>query len=406
MNADRPSPRPPINLLIVGHDAGLSGAERSLLDIIDRLDPDEFRPTVVVPSPGPFVDALRRRGITCHCWLPQRWIHYRKPAPAAGASPSARLGWLLRQPMLRSLLALLTLPIRLPLLAALAARYRSELVYSNTLTMLDGALLARLLKLPHVWHLRESVAGNADLYWPGPASWLPRFIRRNAAHVIVNSQALRRELFGTDDSVAITVIPNGVIIDDRLSDRPASSRNTGFRTALIGRLNPRKGIPVYLEALAQLAPRYPDSRHWIVGEGNPDYLEFLRQEAQRLGVLEQVEFTGFLHDIRALLGEVDVIVNASFQEPFGRTLIEAMAAGVPVVATRSGGPEEIIVDGCSGLLVTPGDSLALAGCIARLLDDRELARRMGEAGRQRVQEHYDLTHTAASVIAQLRLPQP
>lgn len=395
----------PVRLMIICHDAGLSGAERSLLEIIDHLPPEQFAPVVLVPSSGPFVEALRSRSIACHRWLAQRWIHYRKQPPAHNAGILPRIKWWLRHPMLRSCLALLTLPLRLPLLMTLARWHKAELIYSNTITVLDGALVARLLKLPHVWHLRESVHGNTDLYWPGPASWLPSFIVRNATHVIVNSRALRRELFG-DDAKSVTIIPNGVAIEntsvDRMAERSGEIHGeTAPRTAIIGRLNPRKGIPIYLAALAPVIQRYPNSRHFIVGDGHPEYVGFLHREAQRLGVFEHVVFTGFQVDIRPLLAELDVLVNASYQEPFGRTLIEAMAAAVPVIATRSGGPEEIIEDGHSGLLVDINDSKALAEGILLLLDDHNAAERLGKTGQERVREHFNLTCTTASVIALL-----
>lgn len=401
--SDKHTAPPVTRLLIIGHDAGLSGAERSLLEIIDRLDRTEFEPVVLVPCSGPFVRELRRRSVECHCGLVQRWVHY---AQAASAH-SPRLRHLLRQPLLRTAFSLLTLPVRLVGLAAFARIKGIGLVYSNTITILDGALLARLIKRPHVWHLREAVAGNADLYWPWSATWLPHFIQRNATRVIVNSHALRKQLFAKEPAENITVIPNGIdpanfAESDKGIAPSEQEKQRGPHTAIIGRLNPRKGITVYLEALVHIVRKYPGSRHFVVGEGSPEYLDFLQRETQRLELIDHIRFTGFRSDIPEMLGDLDVVVNASFQEPFGRTLIEAMAMGIPVIATRSGGPEEIIEDGVNGLLVDAGDALALADGMEKLMRTPSLARTLGDAGAKRVREHFDLTKTAASVNAVLR----
>lgn len=402
-----PQAAPPIRLLIIAHDAGMSGAERSLLEIIDRLDRNTFQPTVLAPLPGPFVDALRQRNVACHCGLVQRWIHYRKPQPRGKNDIRGRIRWLLLYPLLRSAIALLTLPVRLMVLATLARKLDINAIYSNTVTVIDGALLARLLRLRHVWHLREAVSGNRDLYWPFSTAWLPGFIKRHADSVIVNSHALRRELFGNDATASIQVIHNGIDLatasDENAS--PADNQHTSAhapRTVIIGRLNPRKGIPVYLAALVPVIRKYPASRHLIVGDGSPDYVDWLRGEAERLGVSENVEFTGFLADVRPVLQHTNILVNASEMEPFGRTLLEAMAAGVPIIATRSGGPEEIIEDGRSGLLVPPGDSPTLAACMLQLLDAPKEAARLAQAGRQRVRDHFDVKQTTAAVIDLLR----
>jgi len=388
-------PSPPHRILVIGHDAGLGGAQLSLLDILTRLDHARYRPLLVAPTPGPFVAAARKRGFRC-CWgVAQRWVFFRKRDFAA------RPWRLLAHPWLWAAVSLATLPLRLAVLAALARIWKIELIYSNTITVADGALLARLLGLPHIWHLREAVDGNCDLDFPRPVPALPAFILKHSRRVIVNSNALRQRLFGDDRPESLRVIWNGVCLDATgvqpaaplPTDVPPQARLTG----ICGRLGGNKGIDIYLHAVARLGDGFDDVHHLIIGSGPAGQLAKLRTLAARLGIRERVHFLGFRDDAPALLGRLAVLVSASRRETFGRTLVEALAQGVPVVATRSGGPEEIVEDGKSGFLVDVGDAEAIADRMARLLSEPALAASLGAAGRRRAHEHFDVQRMAASV---------
>ena len=128
--------------------------------------------------------------------------------------------------------------------------------------------------------------------------------------------------------------------------------------------------------------------------GDPDgYRAMLKSQVQKLGLSQAVQFTGFRDDMPELMNTIDIFVHASLVEPFGSVIVEAMAAGRPVIASRTLGPQEIIRDGESGLLTTPGDSSELASAMLRLLADPELAQRIGKSGREYATKHYDLNDT-------------
>jgi glycosyltransferase involved in cell wall biosynthesis len=156
--------------------------------------------------------------------------------------------------------------------------------------------------------------------------------------------------------------------------------------AILARLHPVKRHDLMLEAWALVLQQLPQARLLIVGAG---VLEGeLRHRAEKLG--DAVIFAGERSDTPAILAACDVAVLASEHEMFGRVLVEAMAAARPVVATKVGGIPEIVIDGVTGLLVPFGDAAALAAALLRLLTGRELAARMGEAGRQRARECFDI----------------
>lgn len=154
----------------------------------------------------------------------------------------------------------------------------------------------------------------------------------------------------------------------------------------LGRLHVNKAFDVLLEALAKT----PRLHLWLAGEG--ELAAALKRQAAALGVTERVRFLGWREDIPALLAAVDFLVCPSRHEPLGNVVIEAWAAGVPVIATASEGPGALIADGESGLLVPVDDADALARAMLRLADDRGLRARLAAAGRAVHEAEYSEAH--------------
>jgi glycosyltransferase involved in cell wall biosynthesis len=168
---------------------------------------------------------------------------------------------------------------------------------------------------------------------------------------------------------------------------------------MLARLNPTKGIDCFLEAAAKIRKSHPDAHFLAVGEcytRNAEseivvddvYRRELQDRAVSLGLADRVHFTGLRKDIPQILGAAAVSVLPSVSEGISNTLLESMAAGVPVVATRVGGTPEVIRDGEQGLLVPPSDPQALADAILAVLGDPALAARLGAEGRRRVREEF------------------
>jgi L-malate glycosyltransferase len=156
----------------------------------------------------------------------------------------------------------------------------------------------------------------------------------------------------------------------------------------VGFLRQPKAMDVLIEAAARIAPRFPRLRVLIVGEGadRPVYEALI----EKLGVGDTVELLGLRSDVPDLLAETDVSVLSTNSEGSPLSVMEYMDAGLPVVGTRVGGIPDLVDDGVEGLLVEPGDPDGLAEAIARLLDDPQEARRMGERGRERRRREFDI----------------
>lgn len=225
---------------------------------------------------------------------------------------------------------------------------------------------------------------------------LQRAICGMADCVLVNAEAVQRWLVGQGySSEKIRVIRNGIVF--KPAERPSALRqefglpaNTRL-IAAICRLNPEKGVDYFVEAAAVVSGRHDDARFLVVGDGSEK--KALEKQAERLGIERKVIFTGFRTDTPQILPELSISVLPSLTEGLSNTLLESMAAGVPVVATNVGGNPEIVVDGKTGMLVPARHSASMARAMCELLENPQLAETMGRAGKQRVADHFSVDQT-------------
>ncbi|MFC1658784.1 glycosyltransferase family 4 protein, partial [Candidatus Omnitrophota bacterium] len=178
-------------------------------------------------------------------------------------------------------------------------------------------------------------------------------------------------------------------------------REFGIKSAdlvvgVVSKLWEGKGHRCILEAAKRVIAKVPNAKFMFVGEG------YLRQEleklTQKMDLTDNVIFTGFRSDIPEVTAIFDIAVLASFFEGLGRVLLEAMVLSKPVIATRVGGIVDVVTDAETGILVSPNDSVALSGAMIKLLLDDDLRKRMGEAGRAKI----DAKFTARTMINQIK----
>ena len=204
----------------------------------------------------------------------------------------------------------------------------------------------------------------------------------------------------------IAVVYNGIepgvrptLEDRRLARQQLGLADDAFVVFTAGRLDPVKDLGTLVDAHSQLLRRYPTARTVIVGDG--EERARLLARAETLGVLDTVRFTGYRSDVRALMAAADVYVNCSTYEGVSLTILEAMAAGLPVVATPVGGTPEVVVDEETGVLVS-GGAAAIAGELSRLAWEPDTAAAMGDAGRRRVERRFSLTRMVDEYAAAYR----
>lgn len=365
--ASRSAPSRDLRIVYLDHCARLSGAEIALLRSIPALDGVDAH--VILGEQGPLEARLREAGISTEI-LPLAAVardlsRHRVRLGLTGVAGPAAAGLYAAR------------------LARRLHRLRPDLVHVNTLKSgLYGAPAARLAGRPVVWYLHDRLATD---YMPAAAAGLVRVaIGRMADRVIANSEAT---LITLDDRARrkATVIPNPI----ELPASPVDTRDELRRVGMVGRLAPWKGQHVFLAAFAR-AFASADVAATVVGGavfGEHAYADELRRQADELGLGRRVTFRGHVDDVPSELAELDVLVHAStVPEPFGLTVLEGMAAGLPVVASAAGGPAEIIRDGVDGILYPPGDAAELAARLRRLAGDKALRARLGQAARGRARD--------------------
>lgn len=193
----------------------------------------------------------------------------------------------------------------------------------------------------------------------------------------------------------ITVIPTGVEIEKFQSAKPACREQYGLNNddiilVSVAHLVPVKGHPDLINAFAIVKDELPNLKLLLIGDGEPDYVQELKNLVKHLGLQGRVIFGGKSDNVPSILKMCDGKVLATRREAFGAALVEAMAAGLPVIATRSGGPEEIVVNGETGWLVDAGKPEALAEAIRDFYNNPYKRRRFGQAGFHRAQKFYDV----------------
>jgi glycosyltransferase involved in cell wall biosynthesis len=402
----------PIRVLYLDHTAKLSGGEIALLRLLQALDRAKVEPIVLLGEDGPLVPKMREAGIETHVLeLDPDVREIRK-----GTLGAAGIRYLLRLPRL------LNYSRRV---ARFASDREADLIHTNSLKSdIYGALAARIARVPVVWHVRDGIHAG---YLPRPAVFVFRWLARTLPdYVVANStatleslklraQAPKDVVFSGVPLQGARQLPRHSVLYDGVPEgmtgtacKPSCRAHSSSKenaehpiVGIVGRIAPWKGQDVFLQAAGIVLKRGYPARFWIIGSalfGEAEFEQKLRQMAESPDLQDSVSFLGFREDIQDVLQQVDILVHAStVPEPFGQVIIEGMAAGLPVIASDAGGPQEIITHGLNGFLTPPGDAKALAEAIIELLENQERAAAIAEAGRDHVAQHFSVRASAEKV---------
>lgn len=374
-------------VVFVGHVARLSGGELALLRTLPPLLP-QITATVVLAETGPLVGALQELGVRVVVLPLGNRVRDARRTEVTTARVPWRDAWELASHVVR--------------LARLLRSLHADVVHTNTLkAAVYGGLAGRLARVPVVWHVRDRIAPD---YLPRSAVRLIRLLALLLpTAVIANSRSTLSTLPDPRrwGGLRGTVVSNALVPDSVVRPAPPCDRSRGVLTiGVVGRLSPWKGQHVFLAALAAGFPQQA-VRGRLIGSamfGEEAYEEGLRVQIEALELTEAVELRGFREDVWAELAELDLAVHCStLPEPFGQVVLEAMAAGVPIIASAEGGPAEIIRHGIDGWLVPPRDPAALAEAMQHLVGDEDLRARLVAEGR-RTAATYTAERTSAGIL--------
>ena len=285
--------------------------------------------------------------------------------------------------------------------------HKPDIIYVNSFwAIFYAAAVSRLLRRRVIWHVHDLIAPK--LLNRIAISTIAKFVDR----IIVISSAVGNRLVaaGASDE-KIVLIHNGIDVDRFCVPQPVipplSREKLGlpkesFVVLIAGRLIPRKGHTTLIKAFGILATTYSHVRLVVLGApydfNSERYMERLKRLVVSLGLQERVLFVGWQERVEQFLHVADVVVSASWAEPFGLTIVESMAAGRPVIATEGGGEPDIVIDGVTGLLVEPNNEIALASAISKLIEDGTLCTNMGMAGLQRAREYFSVSRFSNDIV--------
>ncbi len=364
------------------------GGELRMLDHIRHSSIPRSSFSVLLLTSGDLCEKLRELGIDVHL-IPWSWA-------------DGRPRRLLRFPWVQTRVA------------GLLRRLRPDVMMCNT--YLDLQLVATttsLLGVPIIWRSRAEVFPNLP---PTASRRLRRivgFLNRRVARILPTTRydanlmiqaGVRENLVRTIyNGVDVGHFQEGATARDRIRSEfriDPSATVVGF----VGRFTRLKGHDTFLKALHEIREPSRPVRALVVGytAQEPEYEASIRGLVGELGMNDQVIFTGYREDIAELMAAIDIYVLASRRETFGTSVIEAMAAGKPIVATRAPGPCEILEDGETGILVPIDDVKAMGAAVQRLAHDPELAARLGATAARRAREVFDLTASLRAIDDECR----
>jgi len=378
-----------MRVLYVSHTAVVSGAERSLLDLLGAL-PDTVRPLLATP-PGQLQTLAAQRGIAT--------------TTIAGTAGSLRVH------PLHTPRALVEMAVAAWQVRRAAASHKADVVHANSIRAGIVLAFARLRRTPTIVHVRDCLP-------PGATSKLTlRLVAATATTVIANSHYTADSVRAAAPGARVDVVHNPVDLarfdpdaidraDARARLGPAGGRD--LLLGVVGQLSPWKGQDTAIEALGLLCREGLDAHLLLVGSAkfvarstrfdNNDYVARLQALVARDGLEDRVSWLGEREDVPEIIRALDVLLLPSWEEPFGRAVVEAMAMGVPVVATDVGGPTEVMQDGREGYLREPRNAPAWAHAVRLLADSPALASEMGRAGRRRAERSFTLQRHVTSVL--------
>jgi glycosyltransferase involved in cell wall biosynthesis len=376
-----------MRVCFIAHSSALGGAERVLLETIETLQGQGVECRVLLPSHGEFCAELGRLNIPFSIVPYPPWMRSGK------AHFYGRLKRALR------------IAIKTPIIVWKVFRWKCDLVYTNTVTVCIGAIAARLLGRPHIWHLHEFGAEDHNLSFVFGERLSMKAINWMSSRCICVSHALAKKYERTVDQPKITVIYPSMHHalrewgDMGRMDSVSLRRSERFRCVIVGNLIEGKGQEDAVLAFSHLKNLGVNAELIIVGDGDLAYRRRLEELVQSNGLEGRVMFAGKLGSAIQTIRSSDAVLVCSRSEGFGRITIEGMLAGKPVIGSRAGATQELISDQVNGILYTCGDPADLAKKISWLYSNPSEAIRLGQNGKMWAENMFTKDRHGREILA-------
>jgi len=373
-------------VLFIHSSSDLYGSDRSLLRTVKIVDPGRRPVHVVLPYHGPLVAALRE----VHATVIVRDLGVMR---RASFTLTGVAGYLFRS--LTGIIFLLRF----------FRRNHITLVHSNTTAIMAGGIAALVARIPHIWHVREIILQPRIV-----RHWIAWLLARCSTRVVAVSASVREHLCADRPELGsrTLVIHNGIDVDAFAGgDRQAVRARLGIgrHDVLIGMLGRRgswKGEELFLDVACKVTTKAGNAYFFTAGDpfrGKEEREVSFQALVENAGLGRKFIVEGFRTDVRDVLAGLDMFVLTSrLPDPFPTTVLEAMAASLPVVANAHGGVREMIQDGVNGYLVTPNEAGEMSERLLTLIRDEALRRSMGESARRRVSTEFGFENYRRRIV--------
>jgi glycosyltransferase involved in cell wall biosynthesis len=368
-----------MKLIFFAHDSGLYGASLSFVDLVWGLKQKGIEEIFFIPESGEIEILLREKNINYEIAPYKSWVH--------GTLKSGSFVYYLRNLKFRMQKAL----INLKTVLLLKKRFKNQdidYIYTNTVTIPVGIWLAKLLKIKHVWHIREFGEPDHGFRFDFGKAIFSFWLRRSTK-VIYISKALENYYVQNFTKSTSTVVYNGVFTKEilkTLGSEKTYFQNNNVRFLMLGQIKESKGHFIAIESFKLILKEYPESKLIIVGSGTSDDIEKINQQVNHV---PNIILKPFSRNVDEYYNSSDVLLMCSSSEAFGRVTIEAMTYGLTVIGNNSGATPEIIEHERNGLLYN-GSVEDLFNFMKLLLTDQMWIKKIGYEAKKSVLKKYTL----------------
>jgi glycosyltransferase involved in cell wall biosynthesis len=359
------------NVLFVHSSSELYGSDRSLLNIVKNIDKNEFNVSVILPCQGPLVEEMKKIAFVK--------VEIYEVAVLRRKNLSLKGGITYIKDLIKST----------TFLKRFIKENKINIVDTNTAVVFPGAIAAKRCGIKSVWHIREIIKNKAE------NKVISAMMNRYADIIVANSISTGEAL--AVNKKKVRVVYNAVESECFISKKEHHSLVVG----MAGRINRWKGQKLFVDMAEIVHKHYPSVVFKIAGDS---YIgeEYLKEELQKYIEEKEMEnniiLLGQVNNMKEFYEELDVFVLPSIQpEPFGLVVIEAMEYEIPVVATKHGGPIEIISEGKDGYLVDFTTANQMAEKVELLLSDEELRKKMGRYGKKKQREKFSISAMVSEI---------
>jgi glycosyltransferase involved in cell wall biosynthesis len=360
-----------IKVLFISHSPFFNGAEICLLTLTRNISREKFVPIVVFPHEGPLVEEMKKLDIKTYITPLERWIRYEHDKPVMNADVS----------------------IRVKKIMDIIEKESIDIVHTNTSVIFEGAIAAKKKGVPHIWHVHEFLIDHPELRAALPVPIIYSIISGLSYKIVAVSNFVKNQFDPMIDSDKIVTIYDGIEEDKETLKDNFLRGNFGIKeneiiAVSIGLLNEAKGYINFLQAAYEVKQKGGKVKFlWVGGASKKDLRDF-NSRIKKLRLKDSVFYLGFRSDVDSILKCSDFLICSSQMETLSLVILEAMAAGLPVITTNCGGPSECVVEGITGYIVPVNDSKTLSEKIIELSGDEKMRKMYGMNARMRYSDFF------------------